>query len=88
MRVNVLLFQFKCLYKIFVKELIETNVNKSNEHNFPSGSFTLHATKCRLHLDKPQKNEIHSLINRHIHCNEEEIIYVDTSKLLYKRRLL
>ena len=25
-------------------------------------SFTLHATKCSLHLDEPQKNEIHSLI--------------------------
>ena len=26
------------------------------------GSFTLHATQCSLHFDKPQKNEIHSLI--------------------------
>ena len=25
------------------------------------GSFTLHATQCSLHFDKPLKNEIHSL---------------------------
>ena len=30
----------------------------------PSGSFTLHATHCSLHFDKPQKNEIHSLNKR------------------------
>ena len=26
------------------------------------GLFTLNATQCSLHFDKPQKNEIHSLI--------------------------
>ena len=26
------------------------------------GSFTLHSTQCSLHYNKPQKNEIHSLI--------------------------
>ena len=34
LRVNSLLLQFKGLYKIFVKVLIETNVNISNELNF------------------------------------------------------
>ena len=30
----------------------------------PTGSFALHMTKCSLHFDKPQKNDIHSL-NKH-----------------------
>ena len=34
LHVNGLLLQFKCSYKIFVKVLIETNVNISNELNF------------------------------------------------------
>ena len=54
------------------------NVNTCNELNFSDvyrnvnfigslakvtwGSFTFHATQCISHFDKPQKNEIHSLI--------------------------
>ena len=30
------------------------------------GSFTLHASQCSLHFDKPQKNEIASLINQSV----------------------
>ena len=32
-------------------------------HESIRGSFTLHATQCSLHFDKPQKNEIHFLNN-------------------------
>ena len=65
---------FRTYIRFFIKVLIETNVNISNELNFSDlyrnvsyiGSlakftFTLDATQCSLHFDKPQKNEINSL---------------------------
>ena len=54
LRVNVLLLHFSSYIRFFVKVLIETNVNISNELNFSD-------TQCSLHFDKPQINEIHSL---------------------------
>ena len=38
-------------------------------HESLRGSFTLHATQCSLHFDKPQKNEIHSLTASNVKCH-------------------
>ena len=32
--------------------------------------FTLHATHCSLHCDKPQENEIHTLTNENDKANK------------------
>ena len=72
------------MYKIFVKILTERNVIIRNKFNFSDlsevlstlgrqhrGSFTLLATQCNLHFDKPQQNDIHFL-------KEDWVIFLKT----------
>ena len=87
---------FSTYIRFFVKVLIETNVNISNELNFSNvyrrvnylvslakltwGSFTLYVTQCSVHFDKQQKNEIHSL---NICVTERMLAYVSRRYLDY-----
>ena len=75
--VNVFLLQFYIRFFVNVLIEMNVNVsNELNfsdvyrsvnyigslaKFTWTPSSFTLHATQCSLHFDKPQKNEIHSL---------------------------
>ena len=70
-------FNCSAYIRFFVKVLIETNVNISNELHFSDvyqslnyigvlakftwGSLTLHANQYSLHFDEPQIKRIHSI---------------------------
>ena len=62
-------FNLSAYIRVFIKDLMETNVNISNEHSFSDVyrsvnctetpakfTFTLQVTKSSLHFDKSQKN--------------------------------